>query len=295
MSWLLQNTLSWYHKFCIRVLKSGPIPKHIAIIMDGNRRYAKKETLPTTMGHIKGFEKLTETLVWCRELGIKEVTVYAFSIENFNRSNEEVDALFALACEKFEKLLGEVNDLHAKGICIRLIGNLDLIPDRLKGHIAKSVLLTRNNTDAFLNIAFAYTSQDEMTNSLQMIKEGIARKEIFTEDVNEALIGRCMYSGRSSRPEVLIRTSGEVRFSDFLLWQTWNTNVMFRKVLWPDFSIWDLLACVFLYQENLNHQISIGKLLRCDDFDNIRDNRVEEFVSRVEDTRMQQLQVYASS
>lgn len=195
-----------------------------------------------------GFDKLAQTLQWCRELGIKEVTVYAFSIENFKRSPEEVEQLMQLAREKYQKLLDERDKLMENGVCIRVIGNMSLIPPDLRSMMFEAVKLTKDNRKAFLNIAFAYTSRDEITASIKTVVEGIQSHKIAREDVDESLISRCMYSSASPDPDMIIRTSGEKRFSDFLLWQLWNTNVLFTEVLWPDFSIWHLLASVVQYQ-----------------------------------------------
>ncbi|XP_065168866.1 dehydrodolichyl diphosphate synthase complex subunit DHDDS [Atheta coriaria] len=292
-TWISRNNLSWYHKLCINVLKAGPIPRHVAFIMDGNRRYATKENVATRLGHSKGFDKLSQTLLWCQEIGIKEVTVYAFSIENFGRSPEEVETLMSLASDKFEKLLEEVDKLHENGLCIRIIGNLILIPEELRARIAQAVLLTKDNDKAFLNIAFAYTSRDEITNSFQVINDGVHAKEIDEHDISEYLINKCMYSGKSTKPDILIRTSGEVRFSDFLLWQTWNTNVIFHKVLWPDFTIWHLLACVFYYQMYYAHQTRIENEFGFEHRDD-KNEKVEFFLKNLESKRMKQLETYAS-
>lgn len=127
--------------------------------MDGNRRFASKSRIDKKQGHSRGFDKLSETLQWCLDLGIQEVTVYAFSIENFKRSNAEVDALMSLARDKFEKLLEEKDKLHEKGIRIQVIGNLKLLPRDILSSMAEAMLLTKNNKSAVLNVAFAYTSR----------------------------------------------------------------------------------------------------------------------------------------
>lgn len=248
MSWVRESKLSWIQRLAIRIVKAGHVPKHVAFIMDGNRRYAKKNNVKKVDGHSKGFDKLSETLQWCFELGIFEVTVFAFSIENFKRSEEEVNDLLELARRKFERLLEEREKLEKHGICIRIIGNLYLIPEDIKQQISEAVYMTKNNKRAILNIAFAYTSSDEITNSVRNITDGVKRSELILDDISEDLINESLYTKHSPDPDLLIRTSGEIRFSDFLLWQISTSCIYFSDKLWPDFSVYDLLASVLYYQ-----------------------------------------------
>uniref|UniRef100_A0A182J8A9 Alkyl transferase n=1 Tax=Anopheles atroparvus TaxID=41427 RepID=A0A182J8A9_ANOAO len=247
-TWVRESNLLWYHRWVIRVLKAGPIPTHVAFIMDGNRRYAKKANIAKAEGHSAGFEKLSETLQWCLEVGISEVTVYAFSIENFKRTQDEVDTLMNLAREKFQRLLAERDKLHERGICIRIIGNWDLLAPDIQRSIAEAVLLTRHNRKATLNVAFAYTSRDEITHSIRTVAEAVGNGKLEPEDVSEELLTRCLYTKYSAEPDLLVRTSGEVRLSDFLLWQSTTTVMYFTETLWPEFTIWHLLGAVFYYQ-----------------------------------------------
>lgn len=220
MSWLCDSNLSWLERFSIRLLQCGPIPKHVAFIMDGNRRYATKNNLTTkTEGHVKGFDKLVEILQWCLDVGIKEVTAYAFSIENFKRSKDEVDTLMQLAKEKFLKLIDDQEKLNDRGICVRIIGNLSMLPPDIQSIMAKVMLLTQNNNRAVWNIAFAYTSRDEMTESVRTIVNGVQQLELDVDDINDDLLKRCMYLGNTPDPELIVRTSGETRLSDFLMYQ----------------------------------------------------------------------------
>lgn len=155
-----------------------------------------------------------------------------------------------LAREKFRKLLEEKDKIMQESVCVRVIGNLTLLPTDLLKLIAEVVLLTKDNNQAVLNIAFSYTSRDEITHSVNTILEGVNKNEIQVEDVDEDLISSCMYTHASPNPDILIRTSGEVRLSDFLLWQTAFSEICFTDVLWPEFSIWDLLGIVFKYQRS---------------------------------------------
>ncbi|XP_066595345.1 dehydrodolichyl diphosphate synthase complex subunit DHDDS isoform X2 [Prorops nasuta] len=216
--------------------------------MDGNRRYANKNNVEKIEGHTRGFDKLAESLQWCMDLGISEVTVYAFSIENFKRTKEEVDCLMELASQKFQRLLDEKEKLMEHGVCVRVIGNLSLIPDKVKRHIAEAMFLTKDNNNAILNVAFAYTSRDEITYAIKDVLDGVKSTDIKIEDINDDLLSKCLYTYKSPDPDLLIRTSGEHRLSDFLMWQCTNTYIHFVNVLWPEFSVWDFLRAIFFYQ-----------------------------------------------
>lgn len=222
MSWIRDHTLSWLQRLSLAVLRGGPIPHHVAIIMDGNRRFAVKSNMRKVEGHSKGFDKLSEVLQWCLDIGIYEVTVYAFSIENFKRTKEEVDQVLKLADEKFAKLLEEKDKLKELGIRVRVIGNMDLLPDTLKAKIAEATLETKDHDKAVLNVALAYTSRDEMTHSMISILDGIERGELTESDVDDHLLSKCLYTNERPTADLLIRTSGETRISDFLLWQVSN-------------------------------------------------------------------------
>lgn len=225
-SWVADNKLTWLQRLAVNVIRCGPIPRHVAFIMDGNRRFATKAGMASsTDGHRLGFDKLAEALQWCLELGIAEATVYAFSIENFKRSPAEVETLMRLAGDKFEQLLGEVDRLHERGICIRVVGDWSMLPLPLQRSMAMAVLQTRHNRKATLNVAFAYTSRDEATAAIRAIAAEVADggddvvSGLRPEDVTEELLRGCMYTRLSAEPELLVRTSGESRLSDFMLFQ----------------------------------------------------------------------------
>ncbi|ERE84165.1 dehydrodolichyl diphosphate synthase isoform 1 [Cricetulus griseus] len=211
MSWIKEGELSLWERFCANIIKAGPVPKHIAFIMDGNRRYAKKCQVERQEGHSQGFNKLAETLRWCLNLGILEVTVYAFSIENFKRSKSEVDGLLDLARQKFSCLMEE---------------------------------------QCFLNVCFAYTSRHEITNAVREMAWGVEQGLLEPSDVSESLLDKCLYSNHSPHPDILIRTSGEVRLSDFLLWQTSHSCLVFQPVLWPEYTFWNLCEAILQFQMN---------------------------------------------
>ncbi|KAK9511581.1 hypothetical protein O3M35_000211 [Rhynocoris fuscipes] len=248
MSWIKESNLGWFHSLCLRILKCGRIPKHIAFIMDGNRRFAKKNNVEKLEGHSKGFDKLSETLQWCHDIGITEVTVYAFSIENFKRTKKEVDDLMRLTKEKFQRLLEESNKLMEYGLRIRVIGNRDYLPDDIVKIIAEAEYKTKDNNKTLLNVAFSYTSQDEITTAMNLTLQGLNSGEIEESDVNLNLLSSCLHTEDSPYPELIIRTSGETRLSDFLLWQGSCSYLHFTGVLWPELTLWDFIWALFKYQ-----------------------------------------------
>ncbi|XP_010294882.1 PREDICTED: dehydrodolichyl diphosphate synthase isoform X3 [Phaethon lepturus] len=213
MSWIREGELTIIERFCANIIKAGPMPKHVAFIMDGNRRYAQKCHVERQQGHSQGFDKLAQTLRWCLNLGIREVTVYAFSIENFKRSKEEVDGLMDLARQKFSRLLEE---------------------------------------QCFLNVCFAYTSRHEISNAVREMAWGVEQGLLEPSDVSESLLDKCLYTNNSPDPDLLIRTSGEVRLSDFLLWQTSHSCLVFQSVLWPEYTFWNLCEAILRFQMNYN-------------------------------------------
>lgn len=252
MSWIKEGELNFIERIAANVLKAGPMPKHVAFIMDGNRRFARKKNMDRQEGHMQGFNKLAETLRWCKHLDIQEVTVYAFSIENFKRTEDEVDGLMELARQKFLRLLDEMDNLKKHEVCIRVLGDLNMLPLDLQQLIAKAVIATKNHNKCFLNVCFAYTSRYEITNAVREMAWGVEKGLIKASDVSELLLSECLYSYNSPNPDLLIRTSGEVRLSDFLLWQTSHSCIVFQSVLWPEYTFWNLCEAIIQYQ--LNHQ-----------------------------------------
>ncbi|XP_072317307.1 dehydrodolichyl diphosphate synthase complex subunit DHDDS [Eucyclogobius newberryi] len=250
MSWIKEGELNFLERIAANILKAGPMPKHVAFIMDGNRRFARKKNMERQEGHTQGFNKLAETLRWCKHLDIQEVTVYAFSIENFKRTKDEVDGLMELARQKFLKLLEEMDNLKKHDVCIRVLGDLNMLPLDLQQIIAKAVVATKHHKKCFLNVCFAYTSRYEITNAVREMAIGVEKGQIKASDISELLLSECLYSYNSPNPDLLIRTSGEVRLSDFLLWQTSHSCVVFQSVLWPEYTFWNLCEAVIQYQRS---------------------------------------------
>ncbi|XP_038213433.1 dehydrodolichyl diphosphate synthase complex subunit DHDDS [Zerene cesonia] len=274
--WVNENCVSFFQLLCIKIVKTGRVPQHIAFIMDGNRRYAKKVSVKTSDGHSKGFDKLSETLKWCLDLGIPEVTVYAFSIENFKRSKEEVNALMDLAREKFQRLLDAIDQINEWGVRIHIAGRMSLLPEDFRAMVAKAMVATKQNNKLRLNIAYAYTGRDEISRATSHIISGIQNNELTTDDIDEDLVSQALDLGHA---ELLIRTSGEVRLSDFMLWQTPNTVLYFTKVLWPEFSIWNFLAAIIHYQRHAPPPLPEKE----------NNQHQETFLQKLEDKKWQEL------
>jgi len=265
MSWVKeeQYNYGWLESLFIKILKCGAIPRHVAFIMDGNRRYAERHQLEKIQGHSEGFEKLAQTLQWCHDLGISEVTVYAFSIENFKRPQAEVNALLDLATEKFQRLIDEQDKLAEHGVRVNVIGNLDLLPEKLQKLVQKAMIMTRSNTRCTLNVAFSYTSREEVCSAVKKVSKAVNDGLLKPKDINHDLIEKCLYTGNSPMPDLLVRTSGEVRLSDFLLWQSSYSVTYFSEVLWPEFSLNNLLMAIFYYQR---HQRYVNDLISKDNY-----------------------------
>ncbi|KAL3991165.1 putative undecaprenyl diphosphate synthase family protein [Acanthocheilonema viteae] len=260
----LEERKTWWHALAKYFLTLGPIPEHIAFIMDGNRRYARRRRYSSfTEGHRKGFDKLTKVMQWCREFGVKEVTVYALSLENFKRSATEIGDLLTLFDHKLTHLLDESLRLYFRDkliendIRIQFFGNLEHLPTKLQQQIARIELLTREHNSGTVNVCIAYTAQDELKRAFVTIAQGVQKGLLATTDINECLISRCLDSRFSNDPDLLIRTSGETRLSDFLLWQCSKCHIYFDEVLWPDFDYWNLCKAIYFYQQS---QIPLKRL-----------------------------------
>jgi len=237
--------MSWARWIGTNILTCGPIPSHVAFIMDGNRRFARKKHINVVDGHTHGFETLTDILRICLEIGITTVSVYAFSIENFKRPDDEVRALMNLAREKLIEL-HESGFLKKHNVSVRVLGNISMLPSDVQSAIAVCVSESSAHTRAVLNICFAYTSREEMAHSMQTLASAVEQEKIEASDINEDFFSSCLYA--EDIPDLLIRTSGETRLSDFLLWQCSTSILEFLDVLWPDFSFQHIFGAILLYQ-----------------------------------------------
>lgn len=219
---------------------SRKIPESIAIIMDGNGRWAKKRGLPRIEGHRRGEKTVEMVIKTARELGIKYLTLFAFSTENWNRPKEEVEALFKILEEAIEKRLEEI---HKNKIRLKFIGRIEKLPSSLKEKIFLAEEKTKNNKKMVLNIALNYGGKEEILNAVNSIL-----KENLKNEIDENLFSKYLYTKDIPYPDLLIRTGGEKRISNFLLFQIAYTELYFTKTLWPDFKKRDFLKAISDYQ-----------------------------------------------
>ena len=203
--------------------------KHIAIIMDGNRRWAKEKNLPSAMGHKKGVDSLKNILRACNDFSIKYLTVYAFSTENWNRKKEEVEFLMNLVAVT---LTNELAEMHKENVQSHFIGELTKLSDKLQKILANAVETTKNNTGVVLQIALNYGSRDEIVHAVQKIVES----GVKSDEIDEQLISENLYTAGVPDPDILIRTGGEQRISNYLLWQIAYSEIIIRSEFWPDFD-----------------------------------------------------------
>lgn len=244
----MTTKIGFFERMACNIIKAGTIPNHVAFIMDGNRRYAQKAGLAKVDGHKQGFDTLARVLDWCRELGINHVTLYAFSVENFKRTQEEIDSIMNLARKKCDSILDELDKVNEAGIRVRVAGDLDLLPEDLRDRICKIQDLTHNNDKACLNICLAYTSRHELVATIKKLSTCVNKdKSLRIEDVDLQTFEQNLQLPRPF-PDLIIRTSGEVRLSDFMLWQCQEAILMFVDALWPEISIWDFLKAIFYFQ-----------------------------------------------
>ena len=228
-----------------KVIDMDNLPEHIAIIMDGNRRWAKANKLTTAQGHKEGAENLKRISKYANKLGIKYMTVYAFSTENWKRSQEEVGAIMKLL--KFYIIdFFKSNDENIK---VRVIGKIEELPKELYKEIKEVEEKTKNNTGMVLNIAFNYGGRDEIVTATKKIAQQVLNNEISIKDINEEMFAKNLYTANQPDPDMLIRTSGEERLSGFLLWQSSYSELYFCDSLWPELRKVDFLRALRSYQQ----------------------------------------------
>jgi len=225
----------------MKSVKPEKIPRHIAIIMDGNGRWAQQRSLPRIAGHKQGVESVREVVRACRETGIPVLTLYAFSRENWNRPKWEVKALMQLLSRY---LKSEIGELIKNGIALRVIGNLAQLPERLQSQLLSAVKQTQENKAMILNVALSYSGRAEILMAVRKMAEAIRNKTLSMEDISEKTFESFLYTHGLPDPDLLIRTSGEYRLSDFLIYQTAYTEIYVTPTLWPDFRKKHLLAAI---------------------------------------------------
>lgn len=218
-------------------MKENGMPRHIAFIMDGNRRWAKKRKLPVKLGHKQGAETLKKIVRYANSIGIEYITAYAFSTENWKREEEEVNSLMSLLKNYLDDFAKEAD---TENIVIRVIGDLSPLSDELKKSIESTIKRTQNNTGTIFSIALNYGGRDEIVHAVKQIAQDVKNGIIDINNIDEEAISNNLYTKNIPDPDLLIRTSGELRLSGFLTWQSVYSEFIFLDKLWPDFSNKDL-------------------------------------------------------
>jgi len=239
-----------YEKWLWHQVKNKPKPEHIGIILDGNRRWALNRSLDPNVGHYYGADKTEEMLRWCLDLGVRSITLYVFSTENFKRPREEVEELMRLFEEKLQRII-ENSDIHKYKVHIKAIGRLNLLPERLQKIIREIEEATKDYDRHFLNFAIAYGGRAEIIDAAKKIAKKIQKGELSVEDINEEVFEKNLYTSHLPKqdPDLIIRTSGEERLSGFLLYQSAYSELCFMDVYWPEFRRIDLLRAIRTYQK----------------------------------------------
>lgn len=229
-----------------RDIDKDNLPGHIAIIMDGNGRWARRRGMPRSAGHKEGANTLRKIVTSCYNVGIKYLTVYAFSTENWTRPKSEVDSLMNLL---FEYLKNADKEIGGKNIRIRVVGNVNGLPEKVRNEIARVTHKTQKNSGLNLIFALNYGGRDEITNAVKKIARDANNGKLKIDEINEQLVSSYMYTEGIPDPDLLIRPSGERRISNFLLWQCAYTEFWYSNILWPDFREDDLLKAIQDYQK----------------------------------------------
>lgn len=226
-------------------LNPEKIPQHVAVIMDGNGRWAKKNNQPRVYGHKNGVKAVREVVEAAGEIGVKHLTLYAFSTENWNRPKYEINALMQLLVNTINT---EINTLHKNNIKLSTIGDVDNLPSSCKKELEKAKNLTKDNTGLNLVLALSYSSKWEITQAVKKIAQKIKNKELKVDEISEETISQHLNTANIPDPELLIRTSGELRISNFLLWQIAYAELYFTDKFWPEFTKQDFFEAIFDYQ-----------------------------------------------
>ena len=229
-------------------IKKNKIPKHVAVILDGNSRFAKGRGISPTAGHQFGRDKIEEVLEWCFELDIKNLTIYAFSTENFHRENEEVESLMNLCKNELDKAMKD-SRIHKNKVKVRILGHLDSLPKNIKKSAQSIMDQTEMYNKYSFNIALAYGGREEIIQAIQKIAKDVKNDKIKIDDIKEEIVSKYLYTRGIPDPDIVLRTSGEERISNFLLWQLAYSELYFSDVYWPAFQKRDFLKAIITYQK----------------------------------------------
>ncbi|MHA1695248.1 MAG: polyprenyl diphosphate synthase [Candidatus Helarchaeota archaeon] len=245
----LMKPFYWaYKKKLWRQIKNKQMPEHIGIILDGNRRYARERGLPPWYGHEVGAERVEQILMYCFELGIRVITLYAFSTENFKRSEQEVNKIMEIAKKKFKEIMDHPM-IHKYKVKIKAIGRLYELPEDLQKIIMEAEEKTKNYNKFQINIAISYGGRNEIVDCMKKIAQEVKDGKLKIEDINETTIENYLYTKGLPDPDVIIRTSGEERLSGFLLWQSAYSELIFLEIYWPAIRKIDLWRAIRVFQQ----------------------------------------------
>ena len=237
-----------YEKYLLSKLREGPVPSHIGVILDGNRRFARSLGLDLVDGYRLGAKKVREILSWCDELGIEHITLYAFSTENFSRPPDQVEAVFSVIREELRRLLAELEELKRRGVRVRFIGRLELMPPDIQ-ELAKEIeRATEGFGEKTVNIALAYGGRAEIIDAVRKIAELVKEGKLDPEEIDESTFENFLYLKDIPDPDLIIRTSGEERISNFLLWHAAYSELYFLEAYLPTLRRVDFLRAIRDYQ-----------------------------------------------
>lgn len=239
-----------YERWLWQQIENGAKPKHIAIILDGNRRWASVKNLHPWFGHEKGAAAVEQLLAWCLKLGVKSLTLYALSTENLQRPQKEIDEIMRIVVERFRKILTDPR-IHENKVCVKVIGRTSLLPDVLQSLIKEVEKSTKPYNRHFLNVALAYGGRAEIVDAAKQIAQKVTSGKLDLEKINEKTFEKYLYTSHlpQQEPDLIIRTSSEERLSGFLLWQAAYSELCFLDVYWPDFRLIDLLRTIRTFQK----------------------------------------------
>ena len=239
-----------YGKRLENEIRDGDIPNHVALILDGNRRWAKRHLTMPKDGHWKGADAVENLLDWCEEFDIKIITLYALSAENLDRNDEELDHLYELIRLRLEKLYNDPR-IHKNQMRVKGIGRIEMLPDSIKEVLQRLDDATKDYNNHFLNIALAYGGQYELVDAVKKIGEKIKKGSLDVNEISKKEIESNLYTSHlpQSSPDMILRTSGEKRLSGFLMWQSAYSELVFMDIFWPEFRKIDLMRAIRIFQE----------------------------------------------
>lgn len=246
--------LSGFYRLYARKLESEikreTIPNHVAVILDGNRRWAKKALAASEKGHVRGADAVENLLDWCEELDIKIITLYVLSTENLERNDDEIEYLFQLIRQRLEKLYQDPR-IHKNKMRVKAIGRTELLPKFINDVLERLDEATKNYDRHYLNIAIAYGGQNELVDAIKKIGAKIKEGDLQINDIDKSVIESNLYTAHlpQSAPDLILRTSGEQRLSGFLLWQSAYSELIFLDILWPEFRKIDLMRAIRIFQK----------------------------------------------